>query len=173
MRISSCVFRTTDTWSSDKFPSNERNRPHLGACTGIAYCQSITVDDFDQPLHSVEQRKKKSMQKPDRENHDYVMDGRNELREQMILRCTIPNASAVAFRQQIYEKVGSAAVDFPTSGDWMTWINMLMKADPPTSPSLSTPFAGMAGVCALTQSGREGNLSTRAGSSGASWMMSG
>lgn len=57
--------------------------------------------------------------------HDFIADGHEECSRYMIYRCTIPNASAVVFRRELYQKVGGAPEEFTLCGDWMTWVRML------------------------------------------------
>lgn len=56
---------------------------------------------------------------------DFIMDGREYINRFLIHRNTIPNASAVLFRKDIYEKVGGAPEHLKTNGDWLTWLKML------------------------------------------------
>lgn len=94
---------------------------------GIAYCQSMAVDAEGAPLYTLDRRTEKLW--PGRWKQDYVERGVVEIRDHMLLKCTIPNASAAVFRKETYQKAGGAPLDFEMSGDWMTWIQMLAEAD--------------------------------------------
>ena len=94
---------------------------------GIAYCQSWRVDENDEIQSSMqdwttdldEQRWKK----------DFVNNGRDECSRYLIFKCTIPNASGVLIRREVYEKVGGVDEKMRFSGDWLLWAKMLLVSD--------------------------------------------
>ena len=53
------------------------------------------------------------------------MDGKEFITKFLIHKNTIPNASAVIFRKNIYELVGGAPEDQKTNGDWLTLLKIL------------------------------------------------
>ena len=89
----------------------------------LAYCQSYRMNDKDEVTGSWKDYT------DDFDNglfqNDYVMDGKQYIERFLIHRNTIPNASAVVFRKDIYEKAGSAPEHLKTNGDWLTWLKML------------------------------------------------
>ncbi len=94
---------------------------------GLAYCKSQPIDSQGKFLAS-------NLVWPDpaEASHwqgDYVNDGRDEIRRFMVLRCTIPNASAVVFRKQVYDDAGGAPLDYSYAGDWLTWLKILLRSD--------------------------------------------
>lgn len=60
---------------------------------------------------------------------DYVNTGRDEIAQYLAVSNTIPNASAVVFRREVFEKVGGAPDGMRLAGDWMTWVRMLLVSD--------------------------------------------
>ena len=93
---------------------------------GIAYCQSWIVDENDQPLDRFDDFCGISDAHWD---HDFVADGKAECAGQMAVGNTIPNASAVVFRREVYERVGGPDESAKVCGDWRLWAKMLMAAD--------------------------------------------
>ncbi len=56
----------------------------------------------------------------------YVKEGKDEIREIMAIRCTIPNVSAVVFRKDaIRTDVLEKAMKFSQVGDWYLYVNVL------------------------------------------------
>jgi hypothetical protein len=58
-----------------------------------------------------------------------VVDGREECRTSLWKRNTIPNASAVLFRRDAFEKVGGADERLRLCGDWKLWVEMALLGD--------------------------------------------
>jgi len=94
---------------------------------GLAYCQSWQVDEQGQTIGSME-RWTDGLD-PQRWTRDFVNDGRDECARYLILKNTIPNASAVLFRRAIYEQAGGADETMRYCGDWKTWARMLLIGD--------------------------------------------
>jgi hypothetical protein len=61
--------------------------------------------------------------------HNYINNGQDEIKHFTIVRNTIPNASGVVFRKNLYQEVGGADERFQFVGDWFLWIKMLEKMD--------------------------------------------
>jgi hypothetical protein len=62
----------------------------------------------------------------DRWQGDFCVDGREECRNYFVLTNPVPNASAVVFRKDAYEKVGGADENMRTCGDWKLWAALAM-----------------------------------------------
>ena len=58
---------------------------------------------------------------------DYCADGRDECRDYLIQRNTVPNASGVVFRREIYERIGGADESLCLCGDWKLWAAMALS----------------------------------------------
>lgn len=89
----------------------------------LAYCQSYRMNDKGEVTGNwkdfTDDLDKKLFE------NDFVMDGKEYIERFLIHRNTIPNASAVLFKKDIYEKVGGAPHNLKTNGDWLTWLKML------------------------------------------------
>ena len=57
---------------------------------------------------------------------DYFADGRDECRDYLIYQNTVPNASGVVFRREVYERVGGADESLRLCGDWKLWAAMAL-----------------------------------------------
>jgi hypothetical protein len=66
---------------------------------------------------------------PGRWAHDFIARGPEECRKYLFFACTIPNASAVVFRRDLYRSVGGADASLRLTGDWRTWVAMLARSD--------------------------------------------
>ena len=55
---------------------------------------------------------------------DYCADGHDECRDYLIFHNTVPNASGVVFRREIYDRVGGADESLRLCGDWKLWAAM-------------------------------------------------
>jgi glycosyltransferase involved in cell wall biosynthesis len=93
---------------------------------GLAYCKSYRVDgqnarDFFS--HSFDYIEK------GRWNKDFINNGRDEIGNYLILGCTIPNASAVLFRKDLYHKVGGVDAGMKQCADYLLWVKMLLVSD--------------------------------------------
>ena len=63
---------------------------------------------------------------PSRWTTDYCAHGRDECRDYLIQQNTVPNASGVVFRREIYERVGGADESLRLCGDWKLWAAMVL-----------------------------------------------
>jgi len=61
--------------------------------------------------------------------HSYFNSGRKEIAEKMVHENTIPNASAVLFRKEVYLQCGGADETMRLCGDWLLWTKMLLVSD--------------------------------------------
>jgi glycosyltransferase involved in cell wall biosynthesis len=97
--------------------------PHLG----LAYCQSRLINregvaigdslNWTADLH------------PERWTSDFVNDGRDEIRNYLIYKNTIPNASAVIARRSVLKRTLPVDTSFKLCGDWMHWGKVLLQTD--------------------------------------------
>lgn len=94
---------------------------------GVAYSQSMGVDENNQPLYSLEDWTRDLH--PTRWSADFVNSGTDECANYLVHRCTIPNASAVLVRRSVFAAVGGADEGFRLSGDWMMWAKLLLASD--------------------------------------------
>jgi glycosyltransferase involved in cell wall biosynthesis len=95
---------------------------------GIAYGQSRMVDNTGCEVMSSLANILQPLGK-ERWNRDFVANGMEECGKYLLWMNTIPNASAVVFRKQLYLKAGQADLSFRLCGDWALWVKMLMLSD--------------------------------------------
>lgn len=94
---------------------------------GLAYCNSFRVDSADHVIETV----RPTMYDVDlaRWQHDFVGNGQEECVHYLLRENTIPNASAVVFRRDLYDAVGGADESFGFSADWKFWASLLRISD--------------------------------------------
>ena len=92
--------------------------------TALAYCRSwrVLADGqiiglLDCPYADLD---------PRRWTADFGADGREECQNYLVQRNTIPNASAVLFRREVYLRVGGADESMVLCGDWKLWAAMAL-----------------------------------------------
>jgi glycosyltransferase involved in cell wall biosynthesis len=94
---------------------------------GLAYCQSWGIDEEGTIItHNTAWTDSLDAQ---RWRQDFVNDGRDECRRFLVMKNTIPNASAAVFRRSVFDRAGGADESFQSCGDWMTWVRMLLLSD--------------------------------------------
>jgi len=94
---------------------------------GVAYCQSHEVNTegtITGTLHDWTDDLS-----PHRWRHDFINSGIEECQTYLVLKNTIPNASAVLFRKSVFHTIGYADETMRLCGDWITWIKMLLHSD--------------------------------------------
>jgi len=94
---------------------------------GIAYCRSERIDEAGSPLAGGWDWTAEL--DADHWASDFVSEGREECGRYLVFRNTIPNASSVVFRRDIYRRAGCADTGMNFCGDWMAWARMLMISD--------------------------------------------
>jgi glycosyltransferase involved in cell wall biosynthesis len=98
--------------------------PHVG----LVYSQSCQIDRNNVVIAETLRYWAEDLS-PDRWNRDFITGGMTECQKYLIFKNTIPNASAVLIRRSIYEVIGGAEESLFLTGDWMTWIRMLLRSD--------------------------------------------
>lgn len=94
---------------------------------GLAYCQSRLINregtaigdslNWTADLH------------PERWKSDFVNDGRDEIRNYLVYKNTIPNASAVLARRSVLSRTLPVDTSFKLCGDWMHWGKVLLQTN--------------------------------------------
>ncbi len=117
----------SDDWADSGFlaalvPVLEKN-PEVG----LVYCKSWIIDSQGRMLGDTggwtDDLDKERWQA------DYINDGRDEIRNYLMIKNIIPSASAVVFRREVLEKIKPIDTDYRLCGDWMHWIKMLSCSD--------------------------------------------
>jgi len=93
---------------------------------GLAYCQSWKIDGDGQILGT--------MRFAERWDRDFINNGREECRELLGTNFltwgnTIPNASAVVFRRDVFQRTGGAPEWLRLNGDWYFYLQILSVSD--------------------------------------------
>ena len=90
----------------------------------IAYSKSIRVDEMDNKIGDLsfwyDDLSKKKWKK------NYSIDGKTEIRNYLMYKNTIPNASAVLFRKESLHFFDDKILNFKVCGDWYFWISILI-----------------------------------------------
>ncbi|MGF1634972.1 MAG: glycosyltransferase family 2 protein [Phycisphaerae bacterium] len=93
---------------------------------GVACCESW-YDFGDATLWR--QTNESHLPESGRWHQDFIADGRQECREHLVTRNTMPNASAVVMRRSVYDAVGGPACSMRLCADWLLWVKMLEISD--------------------------------------------
>lgn len=93
----------------------------------LAYCQS-RVMDADGELLFLGQVLTKPL-RAHRWNQDFVCEGRYEIARYFLRRMTIPNASAVLSKRDIFLEASEGSEKMRLCGDWWTWGRSLLRGD--------------------------------------------
>jgi GT2 family glycosyltransferase len=59
---------------------------------------------------------------------DFLADGQEECEKYLVHRNTVPSASAVLFRKDVYQQVGGADENLVFCSDWKTWASMALAS---------------------------------------------
>lgn len=92
----------------------------------LAYCQSLAIDSEGNILYPLNHWTD-DLDK-ERWKHDFINYGHDECKHYLVVKNTIPNASAVVFRKDSFVKYYIAS-DMTLCGDWLTWSSMLFHGD--------------------------------------------
>src|SRR6266850_3350257 len=115
----------SDDYADERFLETLVNKMDCNPSVGLAYCQSIRVDDDGSPITAIEE----FLRSEGRWGNDFINDGREECRLYLSSRNTIPNASAVLIRRSAYEEAGYADETMRLCGDWLMWVKLLLVSD--------------------------------------------
>lgn len=96
---------------------------------GVAYCQSMTIDENDDLGFIVEQEWWGKWLDNQHWTTDFFNSGIDECASYLVVACTIPNISATLIRRSALEKAGYADEQMVLSGDWKFWSRLLMVSD--------------------------------------------
>lgn len=93
----------------------------------LAYSQSWIIDEHGQRIGDLNDWT--ADLSADRWQKDFCNDGQDECARFLILKNTIPNASAVVFRRRDFIDAGAAYEGMRLCGDWMTWSRLLLRGE--------------------------------------------
>lgn len=105
----------------------------------IAFGQSMLVNAQGDLMHSFDVNYRYIF-KHDRWTRPYLNDGRDEIRNYMMLHNIVPNASGALLRKSMYDAIGGADPSWKLNGDWMFYIRMLEVGDIAYTPEVLNYF---------------------------------
>lgn len=98
------------------------------ASVGLAFSQSLEIDSNGTPVGSMIRGTDRFIKNKERWRADFVDRGKNELKNSLMGN-TIPNASGVLMRREIFFAAGKFDKKFTLAADWALWSKMLMISD--------------------------------------------
>lgn len=98
------------------------NHPNVG----LSFCQSWKIDSAGKRLSSM--KKWTNDLNKERWNQDFIDAGKNEM-PYLLFKNTLPNASAVLMRRNVFLKAGNFHIKMRLTADWLQWIKMLEISD--------------------------------------------
>jgi glycosyltransferase involved in cell wall biosynthesis len=93
---------------------------------GLAFSQSLETDIDGNYVRSLVEWTNHLDR--DRWQADFIEEGKNEL-QYLLFQCTIPNASSVLMRREVFIKAGKFDVNLRLAADYLLWIEMLTISD--------------------------------------------
>jgi glycosyltransferase involved in cell wall biosynthesis len=96
--------------------------------TGLVYCQSCLVDEDSKILSHTYEAWTNDIS-THRWSKNFINSGTSECKDFLVCKNTIPNASAVLFRKNLYTEFGGADETFVVAGDWLAWTKILLASD--------------------------------------------
>jgi glycosyltransferase involved in cell wall biosynthesis len=116
-----------DDYADSRFLETLVGRLEQNPQCGIAYCNSLRVDSNNSIVELVQP----TMSGIDltRWQHDFVSNGREECFRYLLRENTIPNASAVVFKRELYEAIGQVDEGLKGCSDWKFWASLLQRSD--------------------------------------------
>lgn len=92
---------------------------------GLTYCRSLPVNDQNEFYDNSNWWIKRVDAK--RWDSNYTNDGRNEVSNYLAVQCTIPNASAVLFTAECFNKINWESINYTICGDWYVYATILQQ----------------------------------------------
>lgn len=117
----------SDDFSSINFLENLVPILDQNLSIGLVYSQSSGIDENDQVIRTW----KTWTDDLDRDRwaQDFINQGIDECQRYLIVKNTIPNASAVLMRRSVLNKTGKLDTKLRLAGDWLLWAKMLSISD--------------------------------------------
>jgi glycosyltransferase involved in cell wall biosynthesis len=96
------------------------------ANTGVAYCQSAVIDGQDNLLRN--NLSWTDDLDPEMWKRSFEISGDAAISHYLYYKNIIPNASAVVFRKDIFDKLTTEFTGYRYVGDWLVWVEMLKRS---------------------------------------------
>lgn len=106
----------------EKLVAKMEAHPHAG----LAYAQSMLVDEQGRELHSYEENLRFIYQS-DTWQKDFVVAGPDACRRWLFFHNPIPNASGLLIRTRAFREVGGADEQMRLNGDWHLYARILLR----------------------------------------------
>jgi glycosyltransferase involved in cell wall biosynthesis len=90
---------------------------------GLAYCQSCVIDEEGRRMRPA------FLSEDGLGTQDFFLPGTTLVKNYMAITPIIPNASAVLMRRSVLAEVGFAPEDMRHAGDWMFWIQYMLRTN--------------------------------------------
>jgi glycosyltransferase involved in cell wall biosynthesis len=94
---------------------------------GLAYCQSLMMNKEGSPIGTSVGWT--SDLDPVRWEADFANHGTDEIRNYLVFKNTIPNASAILLRREVVLETLPVDASFKLCGDWLHWGKVLFQSD--------------------------------------------
>lgn len=94
---------------------------------GFVYSNSYIVKSDGNSFSETYADRRNISYNTDKWSRSYTNDGREEIKANLILGCTVNNASAVLFRKQALVKLFPLQKDFRYIGDWYCYLNICLN----------------------------------------------
>lgn len=117
----------SDDIASPIFLENLVSKMEADKSLGIAFCQSNKINSLGEVYGDWINHTK--------ENEDNIflknfkMEGNKFIERFLVKQNSIPNASGVVFRKNLYFKVGGVNKNLKTIGDWYIWVKILSRSN--------------------------------------------
>lgn len=99
----------------------------------LAYSQSRQIDEHGALIAADYLDYTRDLD-PDKWLHAYVRDGKDEIREALAIKNTIPNASAVLMRRPDLSAIAPALTGLRNAGDWLVYLHLAQRGRIAFSP---------------------------------------
>jgi glycosyltransferase involved in cell wall biosynthesis len=117
----------SDDYAQPGFLAAMVERLEANPQAGLAYSQSIKVDN-DGGEHGT-WRDYTDWIDAEHWRQDYVASGTEECGRYLVFANTIPNASAVVLRRELFLQQTAALPPMKLCGDWLAWVKILLASD--------------------------------------------
>jgi glycosyltransferase involved in cell wall biosynthesis len=117
----------SDDFAAPEFLERLVAKMDVYPAVGLAYCQSWLIDLSDQIICN--STCWTDDLDPQRWQQDFVNNGIDEIKNFLLQKNCIPNASAVLFRKSLIKDIGYPDPSFKLCGDWLYWMKVLAISD--------------------------------------------
>ena len=118
----------SDDWADADFLEKLLGKLDRDSRLGLAYCQSWYVNSLGERMGLCRSWYER-FDNPAQWDEDFTANGRSDCQRYMFRGNIILTASATVFRRDVYWAAGGAVECYEMSGDWATWIRILLLCD--------------------------------------------